>query len=224
MATPGFLAVMEHLFRGQLDLLGPWAALFLAAVIFSESGLLFMAWLPGDSLLFAVGAITATGALSFWPLFALLVAAGVLGYTVNYHLGARFAQAVEKRGKVLIIKEKHLRDARAFCERFGVMGIAAARFLPFVRTFAPFVAGMGHMPKATYTLCSIAGCVLWVGGFMTAGRLLGNVPLIRDHLATIVLCVVTFAFIPPTIKALLSWRKKRRAAAGEAETGDKPED
>lgn len=213
MATPGFLTVMEHIFRGQLDFLGPWASLILAAIIFSESGLLFMAWLPGDSLLFAVGALTATGALGFWPLFALLVAAGVLGYWVNYLLGERFACAVEKRGKVLIVKEKHLRDARAFCERFGVASIAVARFVPFVRTFAPFVAGMGHMPKTTYTLCSILGCMAWVGGFMTAGNLLGNVPLIRDHLATIVLCVVIFAFIPPSLKALHSWHKSRRSKA-----------
>jgi len=215
MAAPGILTALELIFRGQIDALGPWAAVFLAAVIFSESGLLFMAWLPGDSLLFAVGALTATGALPFWPLFALLVAAGTVGYWVNYLLGERFACAVERRGRVLIVKEKHLRDARAFCERFGVAGIAVARFVPFVRTFAPFVAGMGHMPKATYTLCSVLGCVAWVGGFMAAGSLLGNVPLIRDHLATIVLCVVVFAFVPPSLKALHSWNKRRRSGGAE---------
>lgn len=225
MVTPGFLTALERSCLGNLEALGPWAYLILAAVIFCESGVLPLAFLPGDSLLFAVGALTVVDGPYHFPfMFGLLTVSGVLGYAFNYRMGKRFARAVKRRGKVLIVRERHLREARSFCERFGVAGIAIARFFPFVRTFAPFVAGMADMPGRLFVVSSVVGAALWTGAFLLAGRLFGNIPLIRDHLATIVMVVVTFSLVPPAVRAL--WRRfgpgraRRARAEAEAEAAD----
>ena len=179
----------------------------LFAIVFCETGLVVLPFLPGDTLLFIGGAFCATGAMSLWMLIALLIAAAILGNTVNYWIGGFIGHKVFTRSYRWLDQDA-LRRTHAFYEHHGGKTIVLSRFIPVVRTFAPFVAGISEMPFAKFQVYNVGGAVLWVAGLVTAGYFFGNIPVIRDHLTAIVLIGVGAAVGPLLLGAL--WKGGRR--------------
>ena len=176
-----------------------YAVLF--AIVFCETGLVVMPFLPGDSLLFIAGAFCATGAMNVWVLMLLLLVAAVSGNTVNYWIGSAIGHKVFTHDYRWIDKAA-LRKTHAFYERHGGKTIVLARFVPIVRTFAPFIAGVSEMTFAKFQLFNFIGALAWVVGLVAAGYFFGNIPIIRDHLNTIVLIGVGAAVVPLALGGL----------------------
>jgi membrane-associated protein len=190
---------------------GPWVYGLLFAIIFAETGLVVTPFLPGDSLLFAAGALAATGALDVRLLVLLLVVAAVLGNTVNYGigraLGPRVFRAEDSSGLMhRLLNREYLDRAHAFFERHGGKAIVLTRFVPIIRTFVPFVAGAGAMPYARFALYNLAGGVLWVGICVGAGYAFGNVPLVKENFTLVALGIVAVSLLP----VLVEWLKNRK--------------
>lgn len=188
---------------------GPMVYAVLFAIVFCETGLVVLPFLPGDSLLFIAGAFCATGAMNEWLLMALLIVAAVTGNTVNYWIGRAIGNKVFTHNYKWIDKEA-LRKTHAFYENHGGKTIILARFIPIVRTFAPFVAGVSAMTFAKFQFFNIVGALLWVGGLVAAGYFFGNIPVIRDHLNTIVLVGIGAAVIPVALGGM--WKVYRKMA------------
>jgi len=186
---------------------GVWVYGLLFAIIFAETGLVVTPFLPGDSLLFAAGALAATGALDVRLLFLLLAGAAILGNTVNYSIG-RFVGPRVFCGETShrLLNRQHLDRAHAFFERYGGMAVVLTRFVPIIRTFVPFVAGAGAMRYATFALYNVAGGVLWVGICLGAGYLFGNVPVVKNNFSLVALGIVAVSMIP----MLVEWMKHKR--------------
>lgn len=183
----------------------------LFAIVFCETGLVVLPFLPGDSLLFIAGAFCATGAMNEWLLMALLIIAAVTGNTVNYWIGRAIGQKVFTHDYRWLDKDA-LRKTHAFYENHGGKTIVLARFVPVVRTFAPFVAGVSAMTFAKFQFFNIVGALLWVVGLVVAGYFFGNIPFIRDHLNTIVIVGIGAAVIPVVLGGM--WKLYRKLAAG----------
>lgn len=183
----------------------------LFAIVFCETGLVVLPFLPGDTLLFIAGAFCASGVLNIWILMALLIIAAVSGNTVNYWIGSTIGQ------RVLIsdykwLDRKALQKAHAFYETHGGKTIILARFIPFARTFAPFVAGMSQMTFAKFQFYNIIGASLWVIVLVAGGYFFSHIPIVRDHLSAIVLIGVALAFLPLAVAGLRKvWRKVFRS-------------
>jgi membrane-associated protein len=194
---------------------GVWVYGFLFAIIFAETGLVVAPFLPGDSLLFAAGALAATGALDVRLLFLLLAFAAILGNTVNYAIG-RFVGPrvfrVEDTGGTLhrLLNRQHLERAHAFFEQYGGMAVVLTRFVPIIRTFVPFVAGAGAMRYPVFALYNVAGGVLWVGICVGAGYLFGNVPVIKNNFSLVALGIVAVSLIPMVVEWMKHKRKGQR--------------
>jgi membrane-associated protein len=186
---------------------GVWVYGLLFAIIFAETGLVVTPFLPGDSLLFAAGALAATGALDVRLLFLLLAGAAILGNTVNYSIG-RFVGPRVFRGETShrLLNRQHLDRAHAFFEKYGGMAVVLTRFVPIIRTFVPFVAGAGAMRYSTFALYNVAGGVLWVGICLGAGYLFGNVPVVKNNFSLVALGIVAVSMIP----MLVEWMKHKR--------------
>jgi membrane-associated protein len=214
----------EHLdsLAGQL---GAWTYLPLVAIIFCETGLVFTPILPGDSLLFAVGAFCArpNQPLDIVVATLLLTVAAIAGDTANYHIGKLLGPKV-LAGKLHWLNQKHLDRTHAFFEKYGGKTIIIARFVPIVRTFAPFVAGVGTMSYAKFLAFNIVGGIAWVIGCLQAGYWLGNMPVIRDHFEIVVLIIVAVSLLPAVWEfALVRWRRKEAAGDVSAEySAEKP--
>lgn len=185
---------------------GSWTYAILFAVIFVETGLVIMPFLPGDSLLFTAGAIAASGALNLWLLIALLFVAAVVGDSVNYWIGARLGEAAFKRWPKLF-KPEYLAETHAFYERYGGKTIVLARFVPIVRTFAPFVAGVGKMSYGTFLTYNLLGAALWAIGITLLGYLFGNLPIVRDNLTITLLLIVLVSTLPMVTEYLRHHRR-----------------
>ncbi|MGO3890436.1 MAG: VTT domain-containing protein [Paenalcaligenes sp.] len=188
---------------------GAWIYLILFLIIFAETGLVVFPFLPGDSLLFIAGAFGASGMLDPVALGALLVVAAILGNTVNYYIGRYIGPKVfttESR----FLDRKALVKTQAFYAKHGGKTLVMSRFLPVFRTFAPFVAGVGSMNQALFQLYNALGALLWIVGLITAGYFFGNVPIIKDHLNTIVLIGISAAAVP--VAGGLIWKLVRRGA------------
>lgn len=179
----------------------------LAGIVFAETGLVVFPFLPGDSLLFIAGAFCATGAMDLASLIALLLVAAIAGNTVNYFIGRAIGQKVFTHDYKWLDRAA-LQKTHAFYERHGGKTIVLSRFLPIVRTFAPFVAGVSEMPFGRFQFYNVTGAVAWVGGLVLAGYFFGNIPVIRDHLNTIVLIGVSAAVVPVVLGA--AWKFWRR--------------
>jgi membrane-associated protein len=176
-----------------------YAVLF--AIIFCETGLVVLFFLPGDTLLFIAGAFCATGEMHLGVLIALLVLAAVSGNTTNYWLGGAFGhRALANNNRWL--NQDAMRRTHGFFEKHGGVTIILARFVPVVRSFAPFVAGMSDMTFARFQLYNVTGAVLWVAGLVTAGYFFGNIPMIRDHLTIIVMVAVLVTLVPLILHAV----------------------
>jgi membrane-associated protein len=171
----------------------------LFAVIFLETGVVVTPFLPGDSLLFACGALAATGALRLPALFVLLAAAAVSGDNMNYAIG-RVIGPRAFSGKTRFLKREHLLRTQAFYERHGGKTIFLARFVPIIRTFAPFVAGIGTMFYLRFLAYSVAGAVSWVGGCLLAGYAFGNIPVVKNNFSLVILAIVAVSMLPLAVE------------------------
>lgn len=194
------LHIDDHL----AEIIGNYGALtyaILFLIIFCETGLVVTPFLPGDSLLFAAGAFAAVGLLNPVLLFVLLVAAGVLGDGANYWIGRTFGlKGFSDTGRFL--NTRYIEKTNAFYAKHGPFAIVIARFLPIVRTFAPFVAGMGQMEYRRFTTYNIAGAMLWVGACGLAGYLFGNIPVVRDNFSLVVMGIIAVSLVPGIVGVL----------------------
>lgn len=188
--------------------MGAWLYVVLFAIVFAETGLVVLPFLPGDSMLFAVGALGAMPGvpLNLWAMAGLLVFAAVLGDAVNYSVGKRMGPAVFHREDSRWLNRKHLQTAHAFYEKYGGKTIILARFVPIVRTFAPFVAGVGAMDYPRFALYNVTGALLWVGSMMGAGRLFGGIPFVQRNFEAVIVAIVVISVLP----AVLEFLKARR--------------
>jgi membrane-associated protein len=205
-----FLHLDRHLGALIADY-GGWTYLILFLIVFCETGLVVTPFLPGDSLLFAAGAFAALGALDAWWLFLLLSAAAILGDTVNYWIGKAIGPRAFS-GDLRFLKKRHLDRTREFYERHGGKTIVLARFIPIIRTFAPFVAGVAVMTYGRFILYNIAGGVAWVGIFVLAGHLFGNLPAVRENFSYVIVVIILLSVLP-LVYELLKERARLRNAS-----------
>jgi membrane-associated protein len=183
--------------------MGPSLYVVLFLVIFCETGLVVTPFLPGDSLLFAVGALCAvpeSGLELAWCV-SLLILAAILGNTVNYKIGRMIGQRAFT-GEYKLINPRHLERTKLFYERYGGRAIVITRFAPILRTFAPFVAGIGQMSYARFLAFNIGGGVAWVGAFTTAGYLFGNIPAVKKQFHLVIIAIVVISLIPAVVEAV----------------------
>lgn len=212
-----FLHLQDHL-GSFIQEHGAWVYALLFAIIFAETGLVILPFLPGDSLLFAVGAFTSSEGeatrLNLWLVLSLLTFAAVLGDAVNYHIGKALGprifrgEGVGLWGKLL--NRRHLDRAHAFYERHGGKAVVLARFVPIVRTFVPFVAGAGVMNYSRFAIYNVLGAVLWVGLCVLAGHWFGNIELVKKNFSIVVLGIIVVSLIPIAIEL---WMHRKTAAA-----------
>jgi len=190
---------------------GPWLYALLFAIIFAETGLVVFPFLPGDSILFIAGTVVAVAGLNVHLLVLLLVIAAILGDSVNYGIGHYLGPKVYDRPDTRWFKRAHLRRTQAFYDKYGGVTIVIGRFVPIVRTFAPFLAGVAGMAYRRFLAFNVVGGVAWIASLVYAGYLFGNIPVVRDNLSFIVLGIIVLSLVPA---ALTFWRE--RAAAGRA--------
>lgn len=189
---------------------GQWTYLILFAIVFAETGLVVTPFLPGDSLLFAAGALAAQGGLSVPLMMVLLFVAAVIGDAVNYHVG-KWIGPPAFSGKYRFLKKAHLEKTQRFFEKHGGKAIIYARFVPIVRTFAPFVAGVGTMSYGRFLAFNVIGAVLWVVGFVGAGALFGNIPWVKANFSKVILGIIVLSVMPIAWEAFVAWRAAKRS-------------
>ena len=189
---------------------GVWVYALLFAIIFVETGVVVMPFLPGDSLLFVAGAMCGIGLMEYEILVPLLFVAAVMGNQCNYAIGRAVGPRVFQWENSRWFNRRAFDQAHAFYEKYGGITIVAARFMPFLRTFAPFVAGVAQMTRRKFTFYDVTGGALWVGGIVTVGYFFGNIPWVKTHLDKIIWAMI---FIPGLLVLLGSWRARRRADA-----------
>jgi membrane-associated protein len=191
---------------------GAWTYPILFVIIFAETGFVFTPFLPGDSLLFASGALAARGLLNVGLVFVLLGGAAILGDTVNYWIGKYLGDYILKRHSRWI-KKKHLDQTHAFFEKYGGKTIIIARFVPIVRTFAPFVAGLGAMTYSKFLAYNVIGGVGWVVLCLGAGYFFGNLQVVKDHFSLVIMAIVLISIMPAVLGYISTRTKARRGAA-----------
>ncbi len=207
----GYILDPAGLLSDLLGHMGVWVYAIIFVIVFAETGLVFAPFLPGDSLLFAAGALAGTGQLDLWVVTVIVVGAAVVGDGVNYAAGRLFGKVIAARtGR--IIKRRHIEAAEGFYERHGGKALVLARFVPVVRTFAPFVAGMGKMPLRRFWLFNWLGALSWTAVFVTAGYFFGSLPWVERNLTLMVLLIVVASVMPVVVKAGLHRRGLRQAA------------
>ncbi len=187
---------------------GVWVYALLFLIIFVETGVVVMPFLPGDSLLFIVGAMCGTGLMDFWLSVSLLFIAAVAGNQSNYTVGRYFGPKVFQWEQSRFFNRQAFLRANAFYERYGGMTLVMARFMPFVRTFAPFVAGVAQMTRSKFTLYDVGGGALWVGSLVTVGYWFGNVPWVKANLEKIIWALI---LVPGALALLGAWRSGRKS-------------
>ena len=193
---------------------GPWIYALLFAIIFAETGLVVTPFLPGDSLLFAVGALAAAGSLDPWISIALLITAAFTGNAVNYAIGRRFGPrifaATDQTGWLhKLLNRQHLTKAHVFFDQYGGKAVVLSRFLPIVRTFVPFVAGAAQMHPRSFVAYNAIGAVGWVGLCVGAGLAFGNIPIVKNNFSLVTIGIVLISLLPMAIEFLRHRAKKR---------------
>ena len=201
------LNVDQHL-QAFVQNYGAWVYALLFLIIFTETGVVVMPFLPGDSLLFVVGTLCGAGLMSLPVAMGLLVVAAILGDQVNYSIGRYFGPKVFQWENSKLFNRNAFNQAHAFYERYGGITIILARFMPFVRTFAPFVAGVAEMTRTTFTAYNVIGALIWVVGLVGAGYLFGNLPWVQENLSLIIWAMI---FIPGLIAIFGAWKASREA-------------
>ncbi len=190
---------------------GVWMYFILFVIVFLETGIVVTPFLPGDSLLFAAGALCARGDLAVGWLFLLLCLAAVLGDTVNYSIGHLVGPRAF-HGQNRFFKREHLDRTHQFYERHGGKTIVLARFIPIIRTFAPFVAGIGHMSYGRFVTYNVLGGLLWTVLFVFGGYYFGNQPLVKRHFTLVILAIIVISLLPLVVEFIQNYRRKARAA------------
>lgn len=212
-----FLHLDAHL-NEWAALIGPWLYVLLFAIIFCETGLVVTPFLPGDSLLFAVGALASIeGSPIDLPIMGVLLCiAAVLGDAVNYSIGARVGPRVFTSETSWLLNKDHLRQTHEFYERHGGKTIILARFIPIIRTFAPFIAGIGKMGYTHFAAYNVTGGIVWVMSFLLAGYYFGNMPVVKRNFHVVIVAIIVISVMPPVIEYLRN-RRKGAAPMGAAE-------
>jgi membrane-associated protein len=188
---------------------GTWTYAILFLIIFTETGLVVMPLLPGDSLLFAAGTFAALGDLDPWLLTGLLIVAAVLGDGVNYHIGKAIGPRAFS-GNVRFLKREYLEKTQAFYDKHGGKTIILARFIPIVRTFAPFVAGIGTMRYSRFLAYNVVGAVIWVTGFVWLGYAFGNIPAVKERFSLVILGIIFVSVLPIALEMFKGWKAGQR--------------
>jgi membrane-associated protein len=186
---------------------GTWVYAILFIIVFAETGFVVTPFLPGDSLLFVAGALCGAGAMDLWVLNATLIAAAVLGNSVNYSIGRYLGPKVFHWESSRLFNKAALMKTHVFYERHGGKTLVITRFIPILRTFAPFVAGIGAMTYVRFQAFNVSGAVLWVGSLSVAGYLFGNLPVIQNNLSLVILAIIVVSTLP----AAIAYLKHRRA-------------
>ena len=207
-----FLHLDTHLAQ-VIHAYGTWTYALLFLIVFLETGLVVTPFLPGDSLLFAAGSFAALGALDVSALFLLLSVAAVLGDTANYAIGKYLGPKVFHFPKSRFFNPEHLRRTHDFYEKYGAKTIVIARFVPIVRTFAPFVAGIGKMSYPRFLAYNVAGGVLWVAVCVFAGYFFGNLPFVKRNFTLVILAIIFVSVLPAVFEFLRHRNESRRSAA-----------
>jgi membrane-associated protein len=206
----GFVDVVLHLDRHMQWLVanyGAWIYLILFAIVFCETGLVVMPFLPGDSMLFVAGTLAAAGDMYIHGLFAALATASFLGDNTNYWIGRYIGPHAFKREGSRLLNPAHLERTQRFYDRHGAKTIFFARFIPIIRTFAPFVAGIGHMRYGRFLFYSFSGSIAWVGSLSYAGYYFGNMPAVKENLSLVILGIVLLSISPGIVEYLRHRRK-----------------
>ena len=185
---------------------GAWVYALLFLIIFVETGVVVMPFLPGDSLLFIVGAMCGAGLMSLPLVMGLLLAAAILGDQTNYTIGRYFGPRVFQWEESRFFSRRGFDQAHAFYEKYGGITIILARFMPFVRTFVPFVAGVAEMTRSKFTMFNVIGAVIWVVGLLSVGYLFGNLPIVQQHLSKIIWALI---IVPGLIAMFGAWKANR---------------
>lgn len=209
-----FLSFVLHIDKHLFELVATYGAityLILFVIVFCETGLVVTPFLPGDSLLFAAGTLAGAGKLDIFAVMAVLLAAAILGDMVNYHVGRYLGPPVFERDYRLLNK-KHLRQAHEFYERHGGKAIILARFVPVVRTFAPFVAGVALMNPSRFFSFNIIGALLWVCLLTPAGYMLGNIPFVQNNFSLLVYAIIVVSCLPIAVEIVRAWLRGRKTA------------
>ncbi|MGA2091856.1 MAG: DedA family protein [Sedimentisphaerales bacterium] len=188
---------------------GLWCYLIFFLVIFCETGLVVTPFLPGDSLLFALGTLAASGSLEIASIFALLSIAAVAGDSANYAIGKYFGDVILKHQGKWFLKKEHIDRTHSFYERYGAKTIVIARFVPIIRTFAPFIAGVGKMTYLKFFSYNVVGGLLWVTLFIFGGYFFGNIPVVKRNFSLVILVIIVLSIMPAVIEVV---REKRRVS------------
>ena len=199
-------------------MMGPWLYVVLFVVVFCETGLVVTPFLPGDSLLFACGALAATAGspIDLWILIPILFVAAVLGDFCNYEIGKWFGPKVFTRKDSIFLNKDHLNKAHAFYEKYGGKTIILARFIPVIRTFAPFVAGIGKMTYFHFASYNLVGAALWVLLFTMGGYFFADLPVVQNHFHYVIVAIIILSCLPAVFEFFNERRKARRAAGKDA--------
>jgi len=195
------LHIGDHL-QELVNNYGNWIYAILFAIVFCETGLVVLPFLPGDSMLFAAGTIAAVGDMNIFVLIGLLIVAAVLGDFVNFEIGKHFGQKLFSNPNSKIFKQSYLQKTHDYYERYGGRTIIIARFIPIVRTFAPFVGGMGNMNYAQFARYNIVGAVLWVVSFTTLGYFFGQLPFVKEHFSWIMIAIIVISVVPMIVEII----------------------
>jgi membrane-associated protein len=212
MLLADFILHVDRHLRTFVEHYGLWVYALLFLIIFVETGLVVMPFLPGDSLLFVVGALAGAGLMNYPLVMAVLLVAAVAGNQTNYTIGQALGPKVFGWEQSRWFNKKAFEQAHAFYEKYGGITIVAARFMPFLRTFAPFVAGVARMTRSKFTLYDVAGGALWVGSLVTAGYLFGNVPWVQQNFSKIIWAMILLPGVVIIGGALRSRFKAARPA------------
>ncbi len=204
-----FIDFIMHIDRHLINIIhqyGSMTYLFMFLIVFCETGLVVTPLLPGDSMVFALGALAAGGKLDMVWISGVLIAAAVLGDTLNYHIGKYAGPKVFVQQHNRFFKKEHLLKTHAFYEKHGGLTIIIARFIPIVRTFAPFVAGIGAMNYTRFAAYNIIGGVLWVILFITGGYFFGNLPMVKRNFTLVIMAIIVISVLPVLIEGYRSWK------------------
>ena len=177
-----------------------WTYLILFMIIFCETGVVVLPFLPGDSLLFAIGAFAARGSFDFWTISITLLVAAIIGDSLNYTIGKYVGPKVFHKADSKLFNKNHLIKAQAFYEKYGAKTIIIARFIPIVRTFAPFVAGIGEMTYKKFMTYNVVGAVAWIFIFIPLGYFFGNLPFIQSNFKLVMIAIIVISILPPIIE------------------------
>ncbi|MDD8019801.1 MAG: DedA family protein [Acidobacteriota bacterium] len=216
-----FIDILIHVDRyisQFIDQFGLWTYLIIFFVIFAETGFVVTPFLPGDSLLFAAGAIAALGDLNLIGLFLLLSLAAFAGNLSNYWIGYKVGPEIFKKEKSRFFNKNYLDQTHNFYEKHGSITIIIARFMPFIRTFAPFVAGIGKMTYLKFFIYSLVGSVMWVSLFLFGGYYFGNIPVVKENFSLVIIAIIVISLIPAGISFIHS-RKQRKLLVSKDSDG-----